>query len=348
MKKFGYSILAALLATASGANAQTEVDLNPLYKNLKSSQLSLLLRESPQKLKQVYGTTDTKGLNGDTVYVAAGSAGAYAKLIKSLKWNLCPVEIPDDTMKTLPEAADSTLMREVNGTKFNMVRVEKDTANHKGFLMSQTEVTQRLWITIMYSNPSEWTEKESGWPCYNQPVENVTWKDVNNFIARLNKATGRKFRLPTAREWEFAAQGGLKSNGYQYAGSNNAEDVAWTKPDFIIGSGPHDVAQKAPNELGLYDMSGNVAEWVENTYYRYTYRDSLVNATFNAARMPRHASNGYEGDTLILRGGSWYQSQTHAFGCGSRQEYTRGRNDNESLQAAIMHSGFRLVLSRHD
>lgn len=268
MKKIGISILTLLLASTGLTIAQTEVDLNPIYKNVKPSQLSLLLRESPQKLKSVYGTTDTNGLKGDTVYVAEGSAGAYAKLIKSLRWNLVPVELPNDTMKALPPIADSTLKREVNGAVFNMVRVEQDSATHKGFLIGQTEVTQHLWITIMYSNPSEWTEKESGWPSYNQPVENVTWKEVNIFINRLNKATGRKFRLPKAKEWEFAAKGGLKSQGYKYAGSNNATDVAWCKPEFIIGGGPHDVAQKQPNELGIYDMSGNVWEMCADNFGR--------------------------------------------------------------------------------
>lgn len=270
MKRIGLYISTLLLCASQWANAQTEVDLNPLYKHLKPSQLSLLLRESPQKLKQVYGTSDTKGLKGDTVWVAAGSAPQYAKLIKSLRWNLVPVEVAADTMKRMPLATDSTLQRSVNGTNFNMVWVEQDAENHTGFYIGQTEVTQRLWITIMYSNPSEWTEKESGWPSYNQPVENVTWKEVNAFIARLNKATGRKFRLPTAREWEFAAQGGLQSKGYTYAGSNNATDVAWCKPEFVIGGGPHDVAQKAPNELGIYDMSGNVWEMCADNFGRGT------------------------------------------------------------------------------
>lgn len=268
MNKFLIGIFSLLFAATNMATAQTEVDLNPIYKNIKTSQLSLLLRESPQKIKSVYGTTSTNGLKGDTVYVAAGSSEAYAKLIKNLHWNLVPVEVPSDTMKPLPPAADSLLVREVNGTTFNMVRVEQDSATHSGFLISQTEVTQRLWITIMYSNPSEWTEKESGWPSYNQPVENVSWKEVNAFITRLNKATGKKFRLPKAKEWEFAAKGGLKSHGYKYAGSNNATDVAWCKPEFVIGSGPHDVAQKQPNELGIYDMSGNVWEMCADNFGR--------------------------------------------------------------------------------
>lgn len=268
MKKYSIAFLLATIASSTCiTNAQTEVDLNPIYKNLKPSQLSLLLRESPQKLKQVYGTGTTNGLTGDTVWVANGTAANYAKLIKSLHWNLVPAELPADTMKPVTPASDSTLAREVNGTKFNMVRVEGDST-HKSFLIGQTEVTQHLWITVMYSNPSEWTELESGWPCYNKPVENVTWKDVNNFISRLNKSTGRKFRLPTAKEWEFAAKGGAKSKGYKYAGSDTLANVGWGKPEFIIGSGPHDVAQKAPNELGIYDMSGNVWEMCADHFGR--------------------------------------------------------------------------------
>ena len=93
-------------------------------------------------------------------------------------------------------------------------------------------------------------------------------------------------------------------------------------------------------------MAGNASEWVLNSYYRYTYRDSIANAAFDARHLPLHAANGYEGDTLILRGGSWYQSNTFAFGSASRQEYTRGSNDTENLQSVIMHCGFRIVLAR--
>lgn len=248
-------------------NAQTEADLNGLYKHLKPSHLSLLLRESPQNLKKVYGTAGTKGLAGDTLWVANGTAPMFAKLVKSLHWNLVPVELPADTMRALPPAGEGMQARDVNGATFNMVKVEGGP-NGKTYLIGQTEVTQRLWITIMYSNPSLWTELESGWPSYNQPVENISWKEVNDFIARLNKTTGRRFRLPTAKEWEFAAKGGLKGQGHKYAGSDTLAQVGWAKPEFVIGSGPHDVAQKEPNELGLYDMSGNVWEMCADHFGR--------------------------------------------------------------------------------
>lgn len=262
----------------SAASAQTEIDLNPIYKNNKSSYLSLLLRESPRKIKEVYANqVDAGQLKGDTVWVAPSTENIYARLIRSLKWPLKPVadstnyaakDLQLDPDDILP--LDSSLICNVNGTRFGLVRVERDSVLHKGFLMCQTEVTQKLWITVMMSNPSEWTEIASGWPYYHHPVENVTWKEVNAFITRLNRMTGRKFRLPTAREWEFAAKGGLKSTGGKYAGGNNALEVAWCKPEFVIGAGTKDVAQKKPNELGLYDMSGNVWEFCADNFGRGT------------------------------------------------------------------------------
>ncbi len=122
------------------------------------------------------------------------------------------------------------------------------------FRIGQTEVTQQLWEAVMGSNPSYY---KGG----NLPVENMTVDDIKTFIQRLNSLTGRHFRLPTEAEWEYAARGGNKSRGYMYSGSNNVSDVAW---HYVSGqeTKSHPVATKRPNELGLYDMSGNVAEIV--------------------------------------------------------------------------------------
>lgn len=136
------------------------------------------------------------------------------------------------------------------------------------FYIGQTEVTQELWEAVMDKNPCDYKGAK-------RPVDKVSWNDCQKFIKKLNRLTGKNFRLPTEEEWEFAARGGKKSKGYQYAGSNNADDVAWcqinsnfsdeSSPDF----GTHPVATKIANELGIYDMSGNVSEWCQNKWYRY-------------------------------------------------------------------------------
>ena len=131
------------------------------------------------------------------------------------------------------------------------------------YSIGETEVTQELWQAVMGSNPSESTGN------LQRPVEQVTWGDCQTFIAKLNELTGKTFRLPTEAEWEYAARGGSKSKGYMYAGSNDIDAVAWyVNNSFALGSSSP-VAAKAPNELGLYDMSGNVWEWCQDWYGGY-------------------------------------------------------------------------------
>jgi formylglycine-generating enzyme required for sulfatase activity len=122
-------------------------------------------------------------------------------------------------------------------------------------------------------------------------VESVSWEDVQDFIRRLNERTGRNYRLPTEAEWEFAARGGNNSLGYQYAGGSNLGDVAWYEGN--AGGKTHPVGQKRPNELGLYDMSGNVWEWCHDWYGVYTP---------SAQTNPRGPANG---SGRVDRGGSW-------------------------------------------
>ncbi|MBR6284417.1 MAG: SUMF1/EgtB/PvdO family nonheme iron enzyme, partial [Muribaculaceae bacterium] len=183
---------------------------------------------------------------------------------------------------TPPEPQNRTFT--VNGVTFKMVAVEGGTftmgateeqgsdaydwekPTHQVTLSSysigETEVTQALWQAVMGSNPSHFTGN------LQRPVERVSWNDCQTFITKLNELTGATFRLLTEAEWEYAARGGNKSKGYKYAGSNTIGGVAWYSSN--SSSTTHPVATKAPNELGLYDMSGNVWEWCQDWYGNYS------------------------------------------------------------------------------
>lgn len=130
----------------------------------------------------------------------------------------------------------------------DMVYVERDAA---GFYICKYEVTQELWKAVMGENPSQMQGDSL-------PVEQVSWNDCQLFISRLNERTGRQYRLPTVAEWEYACRGGSRSRGYAYSGSDDIDKVAWY--DDNSDGKTHPVGQKQPNEIGLYDMSGNVWE----------------------------------------------------------------------------------------
>ena len=164
---------------------------------------------------------------------------------------------------------------------------EKPTHNVtlSSFYLCKYEVTQALWQAVMGNNPSSFKGD-------NLPVEQVSWNDCQTFISRLNNLTGKNFRLPTEAEWEYAARGGNRSRGYKYSGSNTLSDVAWY--DGKSESGTHPVGSKSPNELGLYDMSGNVREWCSDRYGTYS-STSQTNPTGPSS-----------GSGRVNRGGSWY------------------------------------------
>ena len=157
------------------------------------------------------------------------------------------------------------------------------------FSIGQTEVTQELWEAVMGANPSNWKGLKL-------PVEKVSWNDCQTFITKLNQITGQQFRLPTEAEWEFAARGGTKSKGYKYSGSDTIGDVAWYTDN---SSKTHEVATKQANELGIYDMSGNVWEWCQDWYDSSYYSSSVINNPTGPT-----TSSSYR----VLRGGSWFDS----------------------------------------
>ena len=235
----------------------------------------------------------------------------------------------------------------VNGVSFQMVAVEggsfmmgvdsvavdageaniDELPGHEveisSFSIGETEVTQELWMAVMGTNPSNFTGDMK------RPVEQVSWEDCQEFIAQLNALTGENFRLPTEAEWEFAARGGNMGAGTIYSGSENIDEVAWFYSNsYAVGTGSpdygtHAVATKNANELGLYDMCGNVFEWCSDWYGTYVEE-------------PQTDPAGPEmGERRVIRGGSW---------CSIRRD-SRNTSRNGEVPANRNYTlGFRLAL----
>ena len=182
------------------------------------------------------------------------------------------------------------------------------------FSIGKYEVTQEEWEAVMGNNPSSFKGAK-------RPVENVSWSDCHQFIRKLRTLTGKNFRMPTEAEWEYAARGGNKSRGYNYSGSNILDDVGWYGSN--SSSSTHDVGQLDPNELGLYDMSGNVLEWCADWYGSY---DS------NSQSNPGGPSSG---SYRMFRGGCWPYS---AGGCRVSYRF------NSSPGHSRSYLGLRLAL----
>jgi len=183
------------------------------------------------------------------------------------------------------------------------------------YSIGQTEVTQELWQAVMGSNPSYFTGN------LQRPVERVSWNDCQTFISKLNQMTGKSFRLPTEAEWEYAARGGNRSQGYKYAGSNAIGDVAWYTDNSAWTT--HTVATKAPNELGLYDMSGNVYEWCQDWYGSYS-SGAQTNPTGPAS-----------GSTRVYRGGGRGNNAGHCRVSYRTRSAPSGANCDLGLRLAL-------------
>jgi formylglycine-generating enzyme required for sulfatase activity len=252
---------------------------------------------------------------------------------------------PKSTPPTPPATANSytedpnglgIVMQKIKGGTFTMGSNDTEAGSDEkpthsvtldDFYMGKYEVTQAQWAAVMgttLSNPSYFKGD-------NLPVEQVSWEDIQVFLEKLNQKTGKNYRLPTEAQWEYAARGGHKSSfnkegqgGFTYAGSNNLDKVAWY--DDNSGDTTHPVGQKKPNELGLYDMSGNVWEWCQDwygsDYYKKSPTDNPTGPTSGAYR--------------VLRGGSW---DLYAVYC--RVAY---RRINAPGSRPNISNGFRLVL----
>jgi len=183
------------------------------------------------------------------------------------------------------------------------------------FYIGKYLVTQDLWRKVMGANPSAFSGPDL-------PVESVSWEEIQLFIKELNAITGKKYRLLTESEWEYAARGGTKGKGYKYSGDNNLDKVAWYNANSAQSTQP--VGTKQPNELGIYDMNGNVWEWVQDWKGDYS-SSSKINPT-----------GPKTGSYRVYRGGSY---QDNALYCRVSRR-GGGSSDYRSRQV-----GFRLALT---
>ena len=234
--------------------------------------------------------------------IAVAAVGLWKATEKSVEANVRKAV-------TITEAGDGRTVYTIDSVRFTMVTVDGGSfimGNSKGrrinpwddekpphqvtlqtFAIGETEVTQALWQAVMDYNPAS-NRGDS------LPVESVTWDECQEFVRRLSKMTGQRFRLPTEAEWEYAARGGQRSGGYEYSGSDELSEVAWWSEN--SGMRLHPVGTLHPNELGLYDMSGNVWEWCQDWKGRYS--DAAQTDPTGAGK----------GTARVCRGGSCYNA----------------------------------------
>ena len=226
--------------------------------------------------------------------------GKHILPVVALFCPVCGKQLENDAS---PAGKDNSCLRfTVGGVSFKMIRVEAGTFRMgsgmhfdepvhevtltQNYYIGETLVTQELWQAVMDENPSYYKGNRF-------PVESVSWFDCQAFIKQLSNKMSRTFRLPTEAEWEFSACGGRNSKGYEYAGGSHVDEVAWY--DKNTNRRTHLVADKKSNELGLYDMSGNVWEWCNDCYNRNYYANS-----------PSKDPQGPQYDSFrVVRGGSY-------------------------------------------
>lgn len=286
----GVTPVDAILRASGRILESLPADINKATKNVVEQSMRLNKDERLQSIAEFL-----RVLDGGEVVESEGTIRA---------------EIAEDTENPKSISYKNEIFN-VNGVKFKMIAVKGGTfqmgatteliknswpdelpvhgVTLSDYYIGETTVTQELWESVMSSNPSRYKGLQ-------RPVERVSWDDCQQFVKRLKELTGRNFRLPTESEWEYAARGGLKRRRYVYSGSNKLSEVGWYNKGF---GGTRDVKTKSPNELGIYDMSGNVLEWCHDWKCKYG-SDSQINPT-----------GPISGSYRVLRGGWWSSIAMH-------------------------------------
>ena len=288
LTKPGYASVSQRVTVSE--NASASVDVKMQKGEMKNSQID----ESALSVSAINLTPNW----------SASVTPSQRAVLEKLIANMVKVEGSTFTMGATPEQGNDAYEYERPAHQVTL----------SDYYIGRYEVTQKEWQAVMGDNPSKFYGD-------NLPVDYVSWNDCQDFINKLNQLTGLKFRLPTEAEWEFAARGGKQSKGYKYSGSDNIGDVAWYYEN--SGSKTHQVGTKEPNELGIYDMSGNVGEWCGDWYGRYSS---------SAQTNPTGPSSG---SGRVLRGGGW-----------SRDAGYCRVSDRSLINPSIRgnFSGFRVVL----
>lgn len=339
MKKHFFIIVLLSIAVSSFAQNVTNVTAEQVGKNIVVS----YDLDKTATISVCYSTDRGKTYSSSIKQVTGDVGRNISAGHKSITWDvLSEVEkLVCSNLVFKVSAGGGSETFTVNGVPFEMVYVEGGTftmgaTSEQGsdaadwekpthsvmlsdFAIGKYEVTQELWEAVMGNNPSY--SKGS-----TKPVEGVSWDDCQSFISKLNSLLSsqlddKRFALPTEAQWEYAARGGKMSQGYKYAGSNSISSVAWYSDN--SGSSTHEVGTKSPNELGLYDMSGNVYEWCQDRYGSYS------------SSLQSNPTGPSLGSNRVYRGGSWFN-----YAGDGRVSFRSG--NTPSIRRINL--GFRLVL----